>query len=95
MATAMVTIGSATSGVMVVEELLPARPSARRASLAGHPQSPLLRSVPMAIRVHRTSPRCSLQLMDMLPGGQMNFPPRARQAVQTFAADQVHQCATR
>jgi hypothetical protein len=30
--------------------------------------------------------------MDMLPGGQMNFPPRARQAVQTFAADQVHQC---
>jgi hypothetical protein len=33
--------------------------------------------------------------MDMLPGGQMNFPPRARQAVQIFAADQVHQCATR
>jgi hypothetical protein len=28
----------------------------------------------------------------MLPGGQMNFPPRARQAPQTFAADQVHQC---
>jgi hypothetical protein len=28
----------------------------------------------------------------VLPGGQMNFPPRARQAVQTFAADQVHQC---
>jgi hypothetical protein len=44
------------------------------------------------IALHLTSPRCSLQLMDMLPGGQMNFPPRARQAPQTFAADQVHQC---
>jgi hypothetical protein len=28
--------------------------------------------------------------MDMLPGGQMNFPSRARQRVQTFAADQLH-----
>jgi hypothetical protein len=44
------------------------------------------------IALHLTSPRCSLQLMDMLPGGQMTFPPRARQAVQTFAADQLHQC---
>jgi hypothetical protein len=39
---------------------------------------------------HRSSPRCSRQLIDMLPGGQMYFPPRARHAVQTFAADQVH-----
>src|SRR5689334_7789410 len=36
--------------------------------------------------------RCRLQLMDMFPGGQINFPPRARQAEQTLAADQEHQC---
>jgi hypothetical protein len=36
--------------------------------------------------------RCSLQPIDILPGGQMYLPPRARQAAQTLAADQVHQC---
>jgi len=44
--------------------------------------------------LHRFSAaRCSLQLLDIFPGGQINFPPRARQAEQTVAADQVHQCA--
>src|SRR5262249_14689763 len=36
--------------------------------------------------------RCSLQLIDISPGGQMYFPPRARHLLQTVAADQVHQC---
>jgi hypothetical protein len=35
--------------------------------------------------------RCSLQLTELSPGGQMNLPPRARHLVQTVAADQVHQ----
>jgi hypothetical protein len=41
------------------------------------------------IALHLTSPRCSLQLMDMSPGAQLNFPPRARQRVQALAADQL------
>jgi hypothetical protein len=55
-------------------------------------RAPVLRYAAEFIALHLTSPRCSLQLMDTLPGVQMNFPPRARQRVQTFAADQVHQC---
>jgi hypothetical protein len=49
----------------------------------------ILRLAGEFIALHLTSPRCSLQLMDMLPGGQMYLPPRARQAVQALAADQV------
>ena len=35
--------------------------------------------------------RWSWQLADILPGGQMNLPPRARHALQTVAADHAHQ----
>ena len=58
------------------------------AHTAPHPARHVLQS-PFSLRL-RT--RCNWQLADMLPGGQMNFPPRARHLVQTVAADQVHQC---
>jgi len=60
--------------------------------ITAHTARPILRGMQCTHLLACASVRrCNWQLADMLPGGQMNFPPRARQAEQTVAADHAHQ----